>query len=239
MATERNEGTSGTERVGGALIGEAVGRIGALLRYVAPGFVALFVWAAVVEKKADGSGDIAAGGYSIWVLAAVAAVCGFSIYALHVCSVGRVFWRPLILRMHLGKEQHRWISVEQRKAAKAGLDGLLLELSVSRLQRRASDDAEVRAVQKGLDKWAAMLNFLYCSSYAMIAIPLLVMCPKTEVTESAWADFVIILGVVCLVAALASDHMRVWRDLWAAATYPGAKAPRTPRRSMRKAVIVP
>ena len=48
MAAERNEGTSGTERVGGALIGEVVGRIGALLRYVAPGFVALFVWAAVV-----------------------------------------------------------------------------------------------------------------------------------------------------------------------------------------------
>jgi len=57
--------------------------------------------------------------------------------------------------------------------------------------------------------------------------------------ESAWADFVIILGVVCLVAALASDHMRVWRDLWAAATYPNGQAPRTPRRRMRKAVSVP
>jgi len=239
MATERNEGTSGSERVGGTLVGEAVGRIGALLRYVAPGFAALFVWAVVVEKKANGCGDIAGGGYSTWALAAVAAACGFLIYALHVCFMGRVFWRPLILWMHLSKEQHRWISAEQRKAAKAGLDGLLLELSVSRLQRRVSDDAEVRAVQKGLDKWAAMLNFLYCSSYAMIVVPLLVMCPQTEVTESAWADFVIILGVVCLVAALASDHMRAWRDLWAAATYPGAKAPRTPRRRMRKAVIVP
>ena len=141
--------------------------------------------------------------------------------------------------MHLGKEQHRWISVEQRKAAKAGLDGLLLELSVSRLQRRASDDAEVRAVQKGLDKWAAMLNFLYCSSYAMIGIPLLVRWPKTEVTESAWANFVIGLGCDCLIAALASDHMRVWRDLWATATYPDAKAPRTPRRGRRKAVSAP
>jgi len=239
MATQRNEGTSGSEKVGGTLVGEAVGRIGDLLRYVAPGFVALFVWAVVVEKKADGGGDIAGGGYSIWALAAVAAVCGFLIYALHVCFVGRVFWRPLILWMHLGKEQHRWISAEQRKAAKAGLDGLLLELSVSRLQRRVSDDAEVRAVQKGLDKWAAMLNFLYCSSYAMIVIPLLVMCPKTEVTESAWADFVIILGVVCLVAALASDHIRVWRDLWAAATYPNGQAPRVQRRMRRKAVIVP
>jgi hypothetical protein len=239
MATERNEVTSGAERVRGTLIGEAVGRIGALLRYVAPGVLALFVWAVVVEKKADGGGAIAGGGYSMWALAAVAAVCGFLIYAMHVCFVGRVFWRPLILQMHLGKEQHRWISAEQRKAAKAGLDGLLLELSVSRLQRRVSDDAEVRAVQEGLDKWAAMLNFLYCSSYAMIVVPLLVMCPKTEVTESAWADFVIILGVVCLVAALASDHMRVWRDLWAAATYPGAKAPRARRRGRKETVVVP
>jgi len=134
------------------------------------------------------------------------------------------------MRIHLGKDKHPWISAEQRKSAKAGTDRLLLDQSVSRLRRRISEDVETRSVQKGLDRWRAMAGFLYCSSYSMIVIPILVIWPKIEVTESVWTDYVVVLGVVTLAAALVSDYIETWYELWAGATYKTPRAPKVQRR---------
>ena len=204
-------------------IGRAFDRIGVLVRCVVVGFLTLFVWMVVTEKAAD---------YSIWVAAAGAVVCGVLIYSLHVCVLARVFWRPLIVHLHIIRDKHPWVSNEQRKLAKEGMDRLLLELSVGRLRRRISDDAETRSVQKGLDRWRGMGSFLYCAGYSMIVVPFVVMCPKSEVEASAVLDHVIILGVVTLIAALISDYIETWRELWAQATYKTPK-PTTPRRRTR------
>ena len=204
-------------------IGRAFERIGVLLRCVVIGFLTLFVWMLATEETA---------GYSIWAAAAGAVVCGVLIYSLHVCVLARIFWRPLIVHLHIIKDNHLWVTNEQRKLAKQGMDRLLLELSVGRLRRRISDDAEIRSVQKGLDRWRGMGSFLYCAGYSMIVIPLVVMCPKSEVEASAVLDHVVILGVVTLIAALISDYIQTWRELWAQATYKTPK-PRRPRRGQR------
>ena len=77
-----------------------------------------------------------------------------------------------------------------------------------------------------------MGSFLYCAGYSMIVVPLVVMCPKSEVEASALLDHVIILGVVTLIAALISDYIETWRELWAGATYKTPK-PTRPRSRAR------
>ena len=230
MVAGKTEGTMKIERVGRTCVSDLLDRIALLTRYVAPGFVGLFVWKVAGEDEGRIFQDAGSDRYVFWAVVAGAALWGLLIYALHMCFVARIIWRPLILRIHLAKDKHPWISNEQRKSAKAGTDRMLLDQSVSRLRRRISEDVETRSVQKGLDRWRAMAGFLYCSSYSMIVIPLLVIWPKTEVTESVWADYVVILGVLTLAAALVSDYIETWYELWAGATYKTPRAPKVQRR---------
>ena len=204
-------------------IGRAFDRIGVLLRCVVVGLLTLFVWMVVTEEV---------GGFSTWVAGAGAVVCGFLIYSLHVCVLARIIWRPLIVHLHIVRDKHPWVSQEQRKLAKGGMDRLLLDLSVSRLRRRISEDAETRSVQKGLDRWRGMVSFLYCAGYSMIVVPLVVIWPQFEVEGSAFLNHVIVLGVVTLLAAGISEYIETWRELWAGATYKTAK-PTKPRRKTK------
>ena len=215
MVAGKSDGTGNMGQYCYGMMGRAVDRIGVLLRCVVVGFLTLFVWVV----SADGGG-----GGSIWVALAGAMVCGLLIYSLHVCVLARIIWRPLILRSHLGKEDHPWIGKDQRKLADVGMDRLLLELSVSRLRRRISEAAEARSVQKGLDRWRGMVSFLYCAGYAMIVVPLVVMSPKSEAEASTLVWYVIIFGAVALIAAMISDNIETWHELWAGATYKDAKA---------------
>ncbi len=204
-------------------IGRAFDRIGVLLRCVVVGFLTLLVWMVVTDEG---------GGYSMWVAGAGAVVCGVLIYSLHVCVLARIIWRPLIVHLHIIRDKHPWVSKEQRKLAKEGMDRLLLELSVGRLRRRISQDPETGSVQKGLDRWRGMGSFLYCAGYSMIVVPLVAICPKCEVEGSALLNHVIILGVVTLIAAGISDYIETWRELWAGATYKTPKATK-PRRGTK------
>ena len=203
-------------------IGRAFDRIGVLLRCVVVGFLTLLVWMVVTDEG---------GSYSMWVAGAGAVVCGVLIYSLHVCVLARIIWRPLIVHLHIIRDKHPWISKEQRKLAKGGMDKLLLDLSVRRLRRRISEDAETRSVQKGLDRWRGMASFLYCAGYSMIIVPLLAICPKCEVEESGLLTHVIILGVFTLAVAGISDYLETWRELWAGATYKAPKATKGRRKT--------
>jgi len=203
-------------------IGRAFDRIGVLLRCVVVGILTLLVWMVVTDEG---------GGYSTWVAGAGAVVCGLLIYSLHVCVLARIIWRPLIMHLHIIRDKHPWVSKEQRKLAKTGMDILLIELSVSRLRRRISEDAETRSVQKGLDRWRGMVGFLYCAGYSMIVVPLVVIWPQFEVEASAFLNHVIILGVVTLIAAGISEYIETWRELWAGATYKTPKAAKPRKKS--------
>ena len=208
--------------------GELLDGLGAVVRYVWPGFVALFAWIAVGRDSCPGPSR---GGYATWGMVGASVLIGVLIYAVHVCFVGRLILRPLILLIHLGKADHPWISASQRRLAKQGTARLLLELAVGRLRRRISQDAETRAVQRSLDRWRGMLNLLYCSGYALMIVLLLAQCPESAVKEGARAEYVLILGIVLLVVGLISDCACTWRELWAAATYRTSGGER--RRSRR------
>jgi len=224
----------GTVCYGRTWVGEVFDRIAHVIRYVAPGFVALFTWMVVACRPPAVSGAAGAGGagrYQVWALAGAAALVGLLVYAVHNCVLARLIWTPIVLSLRAGNRLGSKATAAQKAKAKAQLKQLLEDLPVLRLRRRISEDRETRAVQRGLDRWRAMCGFLYCSGYVLIGTPSLVMCPKTEAEPTSWASHVVVIGVVVLVAALISDYMQMKYELWAGETYKtGMPARRASRR---------
>lgn len=209
------EGTMKIERIGRTWVGELLDRLGVLLRILAPGFLALYVWRVALEDS-----------YSLtWLGATGAAALGFLIYALHTCFLSRLIFRPAIILSLLGLEKHHWISSEQRKLAEeGGAKVLLLELAAQRWRRRISESTEVKAVQRGLDRRCRLGSFLYCSSYAILAVGILAYCPRlAALGEENSAAHMIVFGCVLLVLSIISGYFTMQTDLWAAATYPQGK----------------
>lgn len=64
---------------------------GAILRYMAPGFVAVFVCVAVYPGCRP-TCNMLASGHWVWVMAALAAISGLGIYALHRSAVVWFLW---------------------------------------------------------------------------------------------------------------------------------------------------
>lgn len=217
MVAGKTEGTMKIERVGRTSLADLIGGVGALLRYVAPGLLGLYVWTVVVDEGAEPV---------TWVTTMGAVASAFLIYALHTCFISRLALRPIIALLQLKGEQHPWISSDQRKLAEHGAKRLLLELSAQRWRRRVSDNAEAKAVQKELDKRCALGSFLYCSGYMILLVSLLPFYPVTGVTESELLTHVLLSGVFCLMVAFLSDYVTMKNDLWAAATYPHGKTPK-------------
>lgn len=201
------------------------------LRYVAPGFAALYVVAIVIPGSQcflrSGSKEVVALGVLL----------GFAIYAVHTGLLGRPLWF-LIMRLHMCKcssvckamsiVKRLCVRIFKRKSCgKTSLRRLLCliwrfinpirvckcklvrtemsKLEYQRWLRRESDDKRVQSIQKELDKWAAMLNFTYCLSYTMILIPLGSYWFSVKLSE--WSCRVFWIGWVVLLIGLFSD----WR----------------------------
>lgn len=214
MVAGKTEGTMKIERVGKTWIGDLLDQTGVLLRVIAPGFLGLYIWAAVAEE----------GGYNLtWLSAAGAGVSGFLIYALHTCFLSRLVFRPAIMLSILAAEKHSWISPDQRKLAEHGSRMLLLELASQRWRRRISDNPEIKAVQKGLDRRCRLGSFLYCSSYAVLFAAGLAFYPVDQAEEPRLAYCMIVLGGALLLLAILSGYATMQTDLWAAKTYPQGK----------------
>ncbi|MBN2138712.1 MAG: hypothetical protein JW720_12965 [Sedimentisphaerales bacterium] len=189
-------------------------RVGFAIRCIAVGLLGLYAWTVAVDTDAASLG---------WVDVVGAGVAGFVVLAFQVCFASPLVFRPLILLGILGKSDHPWISADQRKLAEHGAKRLLLELSVQRLRRRISPDCEVRSVQKMLDRRCVLGGLLYCSSYVLLFVASLVMCPEAQIEESDLVTHVGLLGIMGLIVSVVCDYALIRTDLWAATTYPQGK----------------
>jgi len=218
MVAGKTEGTMKIERVGRTSVADLLDRVGLLLRWIAPGFLGLYVWTIVVE----GGGD-----NITWVTVVGAGICGSLVYALHTCFLSRLVLRPIITQVQLGKDDHPWISSDQRKLAEHGIGRLLQELSVQRRRRRISDNAEAKTVQRDLDRRCALGSLLYCAGYVVLCVAGLAISQAIEsVRPSELVAYVIFGGILLLVVAFVCDYVTVKNDLWAAATHPHGKTPK-------------
>jgi len=188
-----------------------------ILRYIAPGFVALFILI-FVENSFSPFQHGPNSRYPDWVNIIIAVITGFLIYSIHKSVFAHIFWRIVIsLQRHLTKQ--RWVPDSYRLKSTAQI---MFDLDTERWKRRASNDKEVLSIQKELDKWSSMLNFLYCSSYPMILIPLGTKCMCPNFVNPCWL-YLFCTGLVVLLFALISECRITIREFWAVKTYPAKR----------------
>ena len=181
--------------------------LGMILRYIAPGFAGLFVVAAVIPDKRT---FLLSGSAAVVVLGML---LGPTIYGVHTGALLRLLWLPIMIRFH-------------KKQTKMSPKDTIVHLDEQRWLRRASKVDEVISIQGEMNKWGAMLNFLYCLSYMMILIPVgakLIQLYHISLKVS-WNWIIILIGgCVVLAAALVSEHRILWWEIKLARRYPNGE----------------
>jgi len=193
--------------------------LGTLLRYVAPGFAALFVVAAVVPKARP---FLSSGSSAVVVLGMI---LGPTIYALCRGTFVLLVWRPIVAL--LKKKDPTSISEAmsnldgQRRLGRDGSEGqikpigekmgslstsvVMSTLDEQRWHRQASSEDKVKLMQGKMDEWAAMQNLLYSLSYIMILIPAVAKIARPCAVISSWW-MLSLGGLFILMSALYSEY---------------------------------
>jgi hypothetical protein len=190
---------------------EAIDRLfsnlGNLLRYFAPGFAALFVVAAVFP----GSG-LYPYPESLGVTV-LGMLLGIIIYSFHALVLVRLAWFPLTI--YLCKRCKKFTKGNHKNKR---VWATMLLLDEQRWLRRVNKGEECAEIQKQMDNWAAMLNFLYCLSYTMILIPIVDVIDKFSSTcwfinSYRYRNIILFVGVVVLFGALFSEFLITKREI--------------------------
>jgi hypothetical protein len=199
--------------------------LGNLLRYIAPGFVAvLVVWAIKPESfpaiLPEPCSDFSQS-YAIFfpLILLIAVLIGLTIYALNTGAIVRILWF-LIYPFTIWRAFRRQILRNRLRTITPW--GVIFGLDSQRLLRRASPEEEVKSIQMEIDKWASMLNFLYCSSYFMIGVPLY-FYGFSIFHSPTKGRLIVFVGLFVLVCALISEYRITNREIWAVEKYPDGR----------------
>jgi len=183
-------------------IDRLLSQLGTILRYVAPGFAALYVTAAVIP---DTQAFLLSNSSAAVVLGTL---LGPTIYGLHTSALVRPLW---FMMVYFRLREKRAVILKR-----------MLDLDEQRWLRRASKEPEVQSIQGEMDKWGSMQNFLYTLSYVLILIPGIVKLLNLCLLSSAWWLFLLGGGCV-LVATLVSENRMIIREIEFAKKYPDGK----------------
>lgn len=200
----------------GDLLEKALSRIDTIIRYIAPGFVALFVILACatdIHLFQNQSNSV----YPAWAIVVAAALAGVLVYSVHT---GAIVHGVALLIIPLHKRYLKYPEISEHRSKRSV--NVMFDLDTERWLRRCSRYEEVRNIQDELDKWAAMLNFLYCSSYLMILIPLYFRFSHPSKVSCYWWHLSC-LGALMLLFALISSFRIITRQFWALKRYPQGK----------------
>jgi hypothetical protein len=211
------------------VIDSVLSRLETILRYIAPGFVALFA-AILIVPDFNPFQDGTNAGCEPWVASLGAVLGGVAIYSIHTSSVGRVFYRIAMWFHHRqsvhARERDSYYTPESFETR--SVTGAMFDLDSERWRRRTIGNEETNRIQKELDKWGTLLNFLYCTSYPFMLIPFLVWLG----TKIAWVGpnyltprwwVWMLVGALLLVFGVMSDYNIIKREFWAMRTYPSAR----------------
>jgi len=183
-------------------IDKLLSHIGMLLRYFAPGFAALLVLAAVLPST---RAFVSSASPAVVVLGML---LGPTIYGIHTGATLRGFWF-VVVALH-------------KKAKPGAVLREMCRLDDQRWLRRASQDAEVQYVQSEMDKWATMLNFLYCVGQTMILIPIAAKIYGRYPLTPDW-NLMLFGGCLVLAATLVSEYRITGKEMRLTAEYPDGK----------------
>jgi len=197
----------------GDLLEKALSRLDTIIRYIASGYVALFVLlttATDIHLLQNPSNNV----YPSWTIIVAAALAGILVYSAHT---GAIIQGIGLLMIYLRKSCPSY--PKGNGPWPKGAVDVLFDLDTERWLRRCSHSEEVRKIQAELDRWAAMLNLLYCSSYLMIFIPLYLRLFHPGKISCYWWHLVC-LGALMLFFALVSSFRIITRQFWTLERYP-------------------
>jgi len=180
-----------------------------MLRYVASGFVTIFFIKGAGLRFEPFCG-ISEKLYP-WAVVIGAILLGIAIYAVNsAVLVPVIWWRFFVWQYRV--RRYPWIPSEYKNYP---VSDLMYNLVTQRWLRRASKNRNVKCIQNELDKWSAMLNYLYCSSYPIIVVAICLKIQESKFTLKFW--IILLVGLFLLFCALISDcritdyEFRTWR----------------------------
>ena len=185
-------------------IDRLLSHLGTLLRYVAPGFAALYVTAAVIPEARP---FLSTSSSAVVVLGLI---LGLTIYGIHTSALVRPLWFVVV-----------WFRMKEKPSL---IRQTMSKLDEQRWLRRASKEPQVQSIQEEMDKWGSMQNFLYTLSYVLILIPWIAKISKLCSVSSAWW-MLLLGGCFVLIATLISENRMTLREIEFAEKYPEGKIP--------------
>jgi len=185
-------------------IDRVMSHLGLLSRYVASGFAALYVTAAVIPESRT---FLSSGSSAVVVLGLI---LGFILYGIHKNALERPLWGLVV-----------WFRLKQEYAV---IRDTMSKLDEQRWLRRASKEPQIQSLQGEMDKWGSMQGFLYTLSYVMILIPGIGKFGKLYSVSSAWLMFFLV-GFFVLIITLISENRLALREIEFAKKYPDGKIP--------------
>ena len=172
-------------------IDKILSRLGILLRYIAPGFVFL-IFARIADCEWYGKfneKELVVGGVLIGVL----------LYAVHTNFFSSLFWYRIIVFLL----NRRW-RLDEELGVNQCPRNTMKHLDFRRWQRRGDENNKIKSIQKDMDKWGALLNFLYCSSYAGIINFCIAFWGENQTCNGAKLDLYI--GIFLFLCAVTSEY---------------------------------
>jgi len=190
-------------------IDRILSHIETLLRYAAPGFVAI-MFVRIAGLTFNPFQCISEGLYP-WAITVAAVLLGVALYGVNNSVLVPLFWGRAIV--WLCRRCCRWVPENLKKER---VSDLIYMLVIRRWVRRASEKQDAKCIQEQLDRWSTLLQYLYCSSYPAMVVALWLFLQEYKCTFKFW--IILVIGIVLLISAWISDYritsyeFRIWSE---------------------------
>ncbi len=187
-------------------IDRILSRLETWIRYVAPGFVLLGVaWLLKPDMVARVYCELQR---FPWIPPVLVSLIGVAIYAVHQNVIVRfLFWLVVLIQIY-------WKADEYPTALRRQPTPVVMRTIETERWLRRSGNQNIRMIQSTLDSWASLMNFLYCSSYSLLALPLVIE------DNSCWKVPLLFTGFSLFIVAVWSDWRITLREAWMMCKYP-------------------
>jgi len=135
-----------------------------------------------------------------WLISVFVSLIGVAIYAVHQNAVVRVLFLFIVLIQRLKK---RDFPAELKEESP---NVVIRRIEEERWLRRSSGNSGVKMIQSTLDSWASLMNFLYCSSYSLMVLPLFI-------KKNSYWKLTFFSGLFLFLVAFQSDYRITWREI--------------------------
>jgi hypothetical protein len=208
------------EKVVGEIFKSAVDKIELFLRTVASGFIFLFAFITITKNHQDLLTSNLNQGIGL------AIISGFSSYALHT-SVLEDLWMEFVVIPNINckcdSSNRKFVNSKYSDFVDTPISVVVAILSRQRWFRRASRNHHVFKMQEQLDKIYAWLILIYCSSYLLILLGLVligksvlavVFIGKTLDIKILYYILSVVIGIILLFFAVIQDIKITKHELW-------------------------